>query len=42
MPDMVLGIDRRVHILYDDAAVIAHRCPGARILVGERDLLIGS
>ena len=40
--DMVLGIDGRLDVVADHAAMVAAGRHGAGIRIGERDLLIGS
>jgi hypothetical protein len=40
--DVVLGIDGRLDVVTDHAAMIAAGCHGAGVRIGQRDLLIGS
>jgi len=40
--DMVLGIDRRLDVVANDAAMVASGRHGPRVRIGKRDLLIGS
>lgn len=39
--NMVLGIDRCLHIVADDTTMIASGRHGPRVRIGKRDLLIG-